>query len=149
MKFRYSLTVCLLSFSALCAGLNSFASHPPHQFNNETISVDKYYRTELYFGRSKPDGSMVNDEDWNRFLNDVVTPRFPDGFTVLDGTGQYRDKAGRIIKEPSKVLIFLYSRKNRKTSSARIDEIRAEYVKLFSQESVLRMDFQKSIIVLF
>jgi hypothetical protein len=148
MKFRYFPIVCLLTFSALSAAPDLFASNKTY-FDRSAFSVDRYYRTELYFGRSKPDGSIVTDEAWDKFLNDVVTPRFPDGFTVLDGAGQYRDKAGRIVKEPSKVLVFLYSRKNRKTSSVAIDEIRAEYVRLFNQESVLRMDFQKSVTVLF
>src|SRR5690348_9403920 len=131
-----ALSLCLLIFA------HSYALPRPTSIDNAAVFVaDKYYRTELYFGRSKPDGSIITDEEWARFLNDVVTPRFPEGFTVLDGLGQYRNKSGRIIKEPSKVLVFLYSFKSRKTSRARIDEIRAAYVKLFNQESVLRLDF--------
>jgi len=117
--------------------------------NAVAISADKYVRTELYFGRSLPDGSVVSDEEWNKFLNDVVTSRFPDGFTVLDGVGQYRNKNGQIIKEQSKVIVFLYSRRTQKDSSTKIDEIRAAYVKLFSQESVLRLDFRASVNVHF
>jgi hypothetical protein len=149
MRFRDTLIIFLLTLSVLFASPDSFALFPTSQTNIAELSGDKYYRTELYFGRSKPDGSIITDEAWNKFLNEIVTPRFPDGFTVLDGIGQYRDKAGRIVKEPSKVLILLYPRKSRKTNSAKIDEIRAEYVRLFNQESVLRMDFQKSVMVTF
>ena len=143
-KLLVALLLCTFVF------VNSHALSRPDSNQNEVIfSADKYIRTELYFGRSLPDGSVVTDEEWAKFLNDVVTPRFPDGFTVLDGYGQYRDKSGRIVKEPSKVIVFLYLRKTQKASSTKIDEIRAAYVKLFSQESVLRLDFKTSVTVHF
>jgi Protein of unknown function (DUF3574) len=109
----------------------------------------KFYRTELYFGRSKPDGGVVSDPEWEKFLSEVVTPRFPDGFTILKGTGQYREKSGKITTEPSQVLVFLYIKAARKESRRKIDEIRAAYVKEFNQESVLRLDFKSSVEVSF
>lgn len=36
---------------------------------------------------------MVSDEDWRAFLAAEVTPRFPDGLTVIDAAGQWRDGA--------------------------------------------------------
>ena len=110
---------------------------------------EKYYRTELFFGRSIPGGGLVSVEQWSQFLVEIVTPRFPDGFTILSGSGQYRDKSGKIISEPSKVLVFLYSRKALKESRAKIEEIRSAYVKKFDQESVLRVDFKSSVEVSF
>ena len=110
---------------------------------------DKYYRTELYFGRSIPGGGMVSEEEWAHFLAEEVTPKFPGGFAVLKGQGQYREKTGKIISEPSQILIFLYPAKTRKTSRAKIDEIRAAYIKKFNQESVLRVDFRKTVEVSF
>jgi len=111
--------------------------------------VDKFYRTELYFGRSIPGGGMVSDEQWEQFLAETVTPRFPDGFTILKGIGQYREKSGKIISEPSQVLVFFYSTKTKKESRAKIEEIRTAYVKKFNQESVLRLDFPKTVSVSF
>lgn len=112
-----------------------------------TAAGDKYYRTELYCGRSKPDGGMVSDEEWDKFLADEVTPRFPDGFTILKATGQYREKSGKIISEPSNVLIFLYTSKDE--SRLKIEEVRTAYVKQFNQESVLRLDFKQKVEVSF
>jgi hypothetical protein len=43
-------------------------------------------RETLYFGRSRPDGGTVSDEEWKIFLADIVTPRFPEGLTVVHGT---------------------------------------------------------------
>jgi len=112
-------------------------------------SAEKYYRTELFFGRSIPGGGMVSDEQWEQFLAEIVTPRFPDGFTILKGVGQYREKSGKIISEPSEILIFLYASKAKKESRAKIEEIRAAYVKKFNQESVLRVDLPSRVSVSF
>ena len=143
-KLLVALLLCTFVFA------NAYAlSKPDSGQNAVAFSAYKYIRTELYFGRSLPDGSVVTDEEWAKFLNDIVTTRFPDGFTVLDGFGQYRDKSGRIVKEQSKVIVFLYPRQKRKASSTKIDEIRSAYVKLFNQESVLRLDFQTSVNVHF
>src|SRR3982751_5533121 len=46
-------------------------------------------RTELYCGLSRPEGGRIADAEWSQFLDEVVTPRFPEGFSVLDGYGQY------------------------------------------------------------
>ncbi|MBS1793790.1 MAG: DUF3574 domain-containing protein [Acidobacteria bacterium] len=110
-------------------------------------AADKFYRTELYFGTDIAGGGKVADADWNRFLEETVTPRFPDGFTVLDGFGQYRDATGRIVREPSRVIVFLYPKAARREAGRKIDEIRAEYKKRFRQESVLRLDFTKAVTV--
>ena len=113
------------------------------------VRAENYYRTELYMGRSVPGGGMVSDESWERFLSDVVTPLFPGGFTVLAGRGQYREASGTIAREPSHVLVFLYRRADRKATSPKIERIRSEYKKQFAQESVLRVDITKSVLVSF
>lgn len=113
------------------------------------VQFDRYFRTELYLGRDKPGGGQVSDGEWEKFLSEVVTPKFPDGFTVLEGRGQYRDKSGTIVREPSKVLVFLYKKQDRRAASGKIEEIRSAYVKKFNQESVLRIDFRKSVEVAF
>jgi hypothetical protein len=113
------------------------------------VRAENYYRTELYMGMSIPGGSMVSDDAWEKFLGDVVTPLFPDGFSVLAGRGQYREASGVIAKEPSHVLVFLYKKADRKAAGAKIEKIRSEYKRQFSQESVLRVDITKSVLVSF
>ena len=68
-------------------------------------------RSELYFGRLKPDGSVVTDAEWRAFVVEHVTPRFPDGFTVLDAVGQYRTRAGELKTEPTKIFIVIHPRR--------------------------------------
>ena len=114
-----------------------------------SIAADKYYRTELFFGRSIPGGGTVSDDEWHRFLADVVTPRFPDGFSIMDAAGQYREKDGTIDREHTEVLVFLYPVNKRTSSRRKIEEIRRAYVKQFKQESVLRLDHPAPVDVTF
>jgi hypothetical protein len=94
-------------------------------------------RTELYFGLARPDGGRVGDEQWQAFVDDVVTPRFPDGFTVLDARGQWRGGDGSIVREPARVLVLFHTAAD---ASRKLEEIRAEYRVRFAQEAVLRAD---------
>ena len=96
-------------------------------------------RTELYFGSGKPDGSVVSEKKFQRFIDEVVTPRFPDGLTLLTGFGQFRNSAGVILKERSMELILLYPQ-DVADADKNIEEIREAYKSAFQQESVLRVD---------
>ena len=98
-----------------------------------------YQRTELFFGMDKPTGGTVSEDDWQKFVADVVTPRFPNGFTVDDALGQYLD-GKTLVREKSKQLILIYPRKFKTSASGKIEEIRAAYIKAFDQKSVLRVD---------
>ena len=88
-------------------------------------------KVELYMGVA---GSAA---DWHRFLATVVTPRFPDGLTVLDGRGQWRER-GHLSREVTRVLVIFYTPDA--TSEARIEAIRDLYERRFKQRSVLRAD---------
>jgi hypothetical protein len=80
---------------------------------------------------------VVDDAAWDTFLGDTVTPRFPDGLSVLDARGQWRDSEGSIQKERSKLLIILAPPGD--DGMRLIDVISDEYKRRFSQESVLRV----------
>ena len=101
---------------------------------------DRFFRTELFFGSAKPDGTAVTPEEFQQFLDECVTPRFPDGLTLLTGLGQFRGSNGVIVQERSMVLILLYPLQARRESSILIDELRDAYKRIFLQESVLRSD---------
>ncbi len=89
----------------------------------------------LYFGTAMPDGT-VGAEDWQRFLADVVTPRFPDGLSVWPASGQWRGADGVIVRESSYVLNVLHDGSAPKRRA--IDEISRAYRERFRQEAVLR-----------
>ena len=143
------LILISIALTALLGG-NGFAQQAATApMSPPVVASRSYYRTELYFGRSIPGGGMVGDSDWESFLGDIVTPLFPDGFTVLSGRGQYREASGKIAKEPSQILVFLYAKSERKAASMKIEQIRKEYKRRFSQESVLRIDSRKTSLVSF
>ena len=74
-----------------------------------------FARTELVFGRAKPNGSMVTGEEFHGFLNEIITPRFPDGLTVLSGAGQFRGSSGIIVREAA-VFAICFTRLATKTA---------------------------------
>jgi hypothetical protein len=95
-------------------------------------------RLELLFGMSRRDNPPVSDAEWQSFVDQEVTPRFPDGLTIVQGYGQWRNSKGVIAKENSRVLMIWYEPKA--DSDERIEAIRTAYKARFQQESVMRVD---------
>jgi len=94
--------------------------------------------TQLFLGRDSPAGE-VTEAQWQIFLDDVVAPRFKDGFTVLDAAGFYLPEgAARTEDEKSKVLIVLYP--DQESGNRALQEIAEAYVSRFEQQAVLRTD---------
>ena len=98
---------------------------------------ERFTEYQLYMGRNDDSGEIVDDQAWAAFLEDTVTPRFPDGLTVLDAQGQYRDSQGTIYRERTKLLVILAPPGD--GASLLIDEVSQEYRSRFRQESVLRV----------
>ncbi len=90
---------------------------------------------ELMFGRNVGDKLGVSEDDWRKFVDEVVTPRFPDGLSVIDVQGQWRASTGVIVREPSKVLLLVLD--GGPDDPAKIANIRQAYKDRFHQESVL------------
>jgi len=85
---------------------------------------------ELLFGRSR-----VSESQWARFLADEITPRFPDGLTVMDAKGQWRSPgSGKIAKERSKVVMIAMP--PAADNDARLQAIIEAYKARFKQRSV-------------
>lgn len=99
-----------------------------------------FARTELFFGLSKAKGAEVTDSEFQGFVDREITPRFPDGLTLLVGQGQFKNSSQVIVREPSRLLILLYPMGKGNNNNRKIEEIRAVYKKTFQQESVLRTD---------
>jgi hypothetical protein len=147
-------------FAAICAStistypssqITAFAQRSSLEVDRSPERIDRqlcqnipssnlFVRTELFFGSQKPDGSEVTDSEFQKFLNDEVTPRFPEGLTLLTGNGQFKNSQGIIVKENSKLLILLYPIDRESKSSSNIEQIRRTYKTVFQQESVLRTD---------
>ncbi len=136
----------LLIALALCAPAGTLlAQRGPHadtaseaRLCTTVLHGQRLQRTELFFGRNSPAGE-ISEQEFQGFLDMVVTPLFPDGLTVIDGKGQFRASANSPVeKEPAKVLILLY--RFDKQESDKVEEIRSRYKARFAQQSVLRVD---------
>ena len=116
-----------------CAGRASPSTAPsPSCAIGDTALV----RDVLYFGRNRPGGGAVTDEEWQSFLDQVLTPRFPAGLTVVAATGQWKGKSGLVEQERSDVVTVFHS--GDEAARRAVMEVVVEYKRRFRQEAVLR-----------
>jgi Protein of unknown function (DUF3574) len=138
---RIAVAAVTLGSLAVPVGIAVAADSSPTQplsaSSCDGLVGDDFVRTELFFGLSRPHG-RITERQFDRFVDEVVTPRFPDGLTVLAGDGQFRLADGDIIEERSKLLILLHPGDD--VDSKEIEEIRVAYIDEFEQQSVLRTD---------
>jgi hypothetical protein len=91
-------------------------------------------RTTLYFGLSRPKGA-VSELEWQIFVRDEVTKRFPDGLTVWEAEGQWLTPAGSIDREQSKVLLLVHA--DSPAARQSVQTVIQAYRTTFEQQSVL------------
>jgi hypothetical protein len=116
-----------------CAGRASPSATPsPSCAVGDTALV----KDVLYFGRNRPGGGAVTDEEWQTFLDQVITPRFPAGLTVVAATGQWKGKSGLVEQEESEVVTVFHS--GDEAARRAVMEVVLEYKRRFQQEAVLR-----------
>jgi hypothetical protein len=90
---------------------------------------------QLFFGEGIQGRADLTEAEWAQFAADSITPVLPDGFTVIDGTGQWLSPADHHIgREKTKILLVALA--DNAASRAKIDQLRAAYQQRFSQESV-------------
>ncbi|NLW97075.1 DUF3574 domain-containing protein [Luteimonas wenzhouensis] len=144
MRAASSLLLCALL--AACAGLP--VAEPAARQVTATLEGDRarparapdWVRSELYFGVGKanidPQVAPIDEAQWREFLDREVTPRFPDGLTVLDGYGQWLFR-GRPEPErlQSKVLVIVHE--DTPQRAADIEAIRLAWKRRHGHQSVL------------
>lgn len=87
----------------------------------------------LYFGQSG--APAIPGAEWRTFLANTVTPRFPGGFTVYDGAGQWQDaNSPKIIREKTKIIEI--ATEDTPAIHEGIAEISRRYRERFHQEAV-------------
>lgn len=91
----------------------------------------------LYFGRSIPGGGEVSDAQWTMFVEEVITPRFPDGFSIFHADGAWKGDDGRTVSEKS--IVFEVTHPRDPATDRKIEEIAKAYRDRFHQEAVLQL----------
>ena len=110
-----------------CASLKKKTCAAGEQFN---------VHENLSFGTAKP-GGQVTVADWDAFLRDVVTPRFPRGLATWESSGQWRGVDGSLVREASHVLVLDHP--GDAASEHAVREIISTYKSRFQQEAVFRV----------
>ena len=121
---------------------------PPATLKGDTAhpaGTHDWLETRLFFGLG-PIGAAhtgVGEVAWRRFVDTEVTPRFPDGLSVIDVDGQWLGKLERARHQQaptrirSKMLLIAYP--STLENAARIDAIRAAWKARTGDQSVLKV----------
>lgn len=94
-------------------------------------------RYELFFGLDHADGRSVSLEEWEAFLVDTITPRFPLGLSVLDVKGQWQRPDGVIERENTRMVMLAHP-PPADAGMVLVNEISREYQRRFDQDPVFR-----------
>jgi hypothetical protein len=88
---------------------------------------------QLFLGAKN--AAVLNDRDLRRFVDQEVTPRFPDGVTVVDGGGQWKGSENKMIREAAKVVLVVLPAGG--DTHGRVEAVRVAYRSKFKQEPVV------------
>lgn len=124
---RIPLSALLLGLLAGCATPPPPAACPAGQESLRTA--------QLFLGRKAPGSQTITAAQLQAFIDQEITPRFPDGLTVLDGGGQWQGAENRLIREAAKVVLIVLPANG--DAAARVEKVRAAYKANFSQDSAL------------
>jgi hypothetical protein len=90
---------------------------------------------ELFFGRDIPGREPLTDREWSDFAAAAIAKEFPDGFTVMDGEGEWRDpETQTITHERTKILIVAAAKSP--DLASRVSHVRDAYSRMYQQTSV-------------
>ena len=98
-------------------------------------------KTVMYFGRGKrqADGYLnpvyVSAEQFEKFMVDVIGPRFPLGFTHVMAEGFWRYSSGNTMQEKTEIVVIIHG--EQEEHAIKVDFIAEEYCLMFQQESVM------------
>ena len=101
-------------------------------------AAQAWVKTELYFGLDIPGGGKVTQEQWADFLDNVITPSFPQGLTVFEAYGQMRHENGDIEKQSTRVVFLVHPADP--AASAKVQDVIKAYREKFSNPQVMRLD---------
>lgn len=119
------LSACSASFS-----VGGFSG----EFPSNGSSCKPRVLDRIFFGMNTPQG-VVTETQWQDFLRDKVTPRFPEGLSVFQAHGQWLGADKTIAHESSRVLELVHDDSSRVHDD--IHTVCKEYKEAFQQEAVM------------
>lgn len=131
--FALQLVACATTPApGVSSTLQGDAAHP--------AQTQGWVDTRLYFGLGPADHPEqgISEAQWRAFLDKEVTPRFPDGLSVIDVYGQWQGKQESTPERlHSKMLVIYYP--DTDDNRGKIDAIRAAWKQRTGDQSVLRV----------
>jgi hypothetical protein len=88
---------------------------------------------ELFLGRKTP--ATTSPADLQRFIDQEITPRFPEGVTVLDGGAQWQGSENALIRDAAKVVLIVLPAAG--DPQAKVEAVRTAFRNRFNQDSVV------------
>jgi hypothetical protein len=137
---RLPAVITCIALTGLAPGVLAYTAGvvlPPHaaapRAAGHADGCAERVQSRLFFGLNRPSGP-VSAAEWERFVADVVTPRFPDGLTILQATGQWRSD-DRLEQEASRVIEVVSD--DSADARRRIDAIVGSFKTRYQQQSVM------------
>jgi Protein of unknown function (DUF3574) len=130
-----ALNKSLLPIMGLATLMLAGCASQPRELAANCLATSEKPTAELLFGRVADGAPSVSELEFRRFISREVSPRFPDGLTVMNANGRWSPPAGSAIGErPKLVMIVLHGAAD---DQAKLAAIRAAYQTQYHQQSVL------------
>lgn len=95
-----------------------------------------WLETKLFMGLSRSGSGAVSKHEWEKFVAENFVSSFPNGFTIVETTGYWRDKNTKAtVYENGKQVVILHEATP--GNETMINEIAERYRARFDQQSVL------------
>jgi hypothetical protein len=103
-------------------------------------STKGWVDTKLYFGLGPADqpDKGIRESEWRTFLDREVSPRFPDGLSVVDVNGQWQGK-NQTTPERLRTKMLIIDYPDTAENRAKVDAIRAAWKQKTGDQSVMRV----------
>jgi SAM-dependent methyltransferase len=126
--------IMILTFPfLLITGASRAASLPTHARKAHRDCAERVH-VRFVFGLRRP-GGPVSETEWMAFLSEVLTPRFPNGLTIIEASVQWRGTGDRSEREPSRIVEIVQD--ELPDVNHRIGEVVTTYKNRYQQESVM------------
>ena len=103
-----------------------------------TAPLKAALEVDLYFGRQTGSKREVTDAQWAQFLAEEVTPRFPDGLTVIDAAGQSRERRISAVLGRTKLVVIVVL--DAPDLRAKVQDVTVAYSRRFGERTVFHVE---------
>lgn len=137
---RFASAVLWIGLATGCAATAPAAHSTLQGDTAHPAQTQGWVETKLYFGLglAGDPSNGVSEQGWRSFLDAEVTPRFPDGLSVVDVYGQWQGK-GQAVPERLRSKLLLIDYPDTPANRDKVEAIRAAWKKRTGDQSVLRV----------